>query len=1112
MNRWLWAIVGVAACGWNLPLGAEEPAERFLEKLREAGLYDIASDYLDLMQDSPLVSTRFKEVLPYERAVTLLRQARSNRDLVIREKQLDAAQQALKQFQAERSDHPLLFDAQRESANVVVERAHLKLERAKKPSEAANKALLISDARSLFDEAHKLFTNQHTELKTRLEGIPKVLDPKKDEKRIEARDQMRGHYLQALVLAAVVLEEAADTVEKGSDAYKDYLTTAIKQNDTIYKNYRKFIAGLYARLYQGRCYQKLGNLKEALSYYGELMANEDDDSDVMKLRIEATLYACECWLDPSLGKSVEAIQKGRELVAKIPPHQQRDESVLKLRLVVARASKQYAEELRQKDPKDRQIGPILLEARKFAQAVANVNSDFQKEAQKLLGELGGAVVAPTTKKSYKKFAEAKTAALESYEEIKAPKTNIDYLTEQLPQTTDAEERKAMEAQIAESRILFEQGSRDTIRICRDALGMADTDTDIEDVNSIRNLLCYLHYSMANYYDAAAIGEFVARRFPETAAARTCARIAMASYLKLFQEAKENAKPQIDRWLDELDKDSDGRISLEELNAADDAIKAALASADVNQDNRIDNSELIRLATRFESDRIVDVCNYITQKWADQTEAQEALGTLISFMISEAQLAKAELFLKQIPEDSPQRGAAELRIGQALWGSYVRGMQQLREQQDSAVKAGADKTAVEQQSAASRAELLEVKNRAEKTLDDGVQRMEKSGKIDATLVSAVLSLAQISVDTNQAPKAVALLENDIFGPLKLVAEKHESTQRRGFAEDTYKISLRAYISALSQKDADSKRLIEKANEMMSLLKEAMGSSADGQKALISVYITLARELEQQIKLAPEDTRTNLLHGFRTFLEQVGAGSKELNVLYWVGSTYSSMAESNPQSKDAADYYKRAVDTYQSIIDKGSRKELVLDSGIKNQVYIQLARTKRQQGDFDGAVGLLKDILTENAVLLPVQIEAATTLQEWGAKDPQKYVAAGSGAFPNGKKGMTVWGWGLIANRVANKSQFHNQFYDARYNLATCQYRFALAQKEPDKRDKYLKMARNAISTTVDLYPNLAGDATASQRDFTMAYDQLLKLIQREMKEQETGLAGLKKQKPALPKAG
>ncbi|MFM2093746.1 MAG: hypothetical protein RIS70_870, partial [Planctomycetota bacterium] len=218
MKQW-WIACGFATAilGATAVCMAEEPASQFLDKLRQAGYFDAAIDYLDVMQESPLAPASFKEVLPYERAVTLLKQARSNRDFAVREKQLDAANQALKQFLTERSDHPLLADAQRESANVVLERAHLKMERSKKPTEAANKALLLGDARKLYDEAYQLFTAQHTQLKTQLEAMPKQLDPKRDAKRYEAREQMQKNYLQAQVLAAAVREEAADTVPKGSD-------------------------------------------------------------------------------------------------------------------------------------------------------------------------------------------------------------------------------------------------------------------------------------------------------------------------------------------------------------------------------------------------------------------------------------------------------------------------------------------------------------------------------------------------------------------------------------------------------------------------------------------------------------------------------------------------------------------------------------------------------------------------------------------------------------------------------------------------------------------------------------------------------------------------------
>src|SRR5262249_7210097 len=153
----------------------------------------------------------------------------------------------------------------------------------------------------------------------------------------------------------------------------------------------------------------------------------------------------------------------------------------------------------------------------------------------------------------------------------------------------------------------------------------------------------------------------------------------------------------------------------------------------------------------------------------------------------------------IPKESAQRGSAELKTGQAMWGNYLRGMQSLREQEDKAKIVGPE-AAPPAQIAAKKKELGDLKTRAENTLANGVSRMEKSGKVDATLVSAALSLAQIYVDTNQTPKAIDVLTNEKFGPLVLVKKKHEATQKKGIDEETYKTALRAYISSLgSQKD-------------------------------------------------------------------------------------------------------------------------------------------------------------------------------------------------------------------------------------------------------------------------------------------------------------------------
>src|SRR6266700_2451293 len=136
------------------------------------------------------------------------------------------------------------------------------------------------------------------------------------------------------------------------------------------------------------------------------------------------------------------------------------------------------------------------------------------------------------------------------------------------------------------------------------------------------------------------------------------------------------------------------------------------------------------------------------------------------MIRANKLDQAQKYLDKIPTDSAQRGSAELKMGQALWSSYLDNSKQIRDWENGVqpLPEGADLPARKK-------ELEDLKARARQTLVDGVERMRKSGEVSRVLVTAVLSLAQIYVDTNEPVKAVELLEDPKIGALTLV-EKND----------------------------------------------------------------------------------------------------------------------------------------------------------------------------------------------------------------------------------------------------------------------------------------------------------------------------------------------------
>jgi len=720
-------------------------------------------------------------------------------------------------------------------------------------------------------------------------------------------------------------------------------------------------------------------------------------------------------------------------------------------MAVGRACKAYADQLKAKSPRDTQIRKLLSDGRKYVTFVTRFANDYQEAARRLLPELAGGDAEVATRPEPKSFAEAKNAAKDSIDSMQTANLLLKTLPGRIA-TLKSPEREELQKQLDEARQQSTKGQSDALHYCHVALKMADSETSVDDVNLIRYLLCYLLYSDKHYYDSIVLCEFLARRFPDSQGARQCAKIALAGYVNLYAE-----------------------------NSSDDK--------------------------EWETQQIVAMADYIVKKWPDQPEADEALNTLIPFMIRAKKLKEAQEYLAKIPVESPQRGTAELKTGQALWASYLSGVRQTREWEN-----GTQPLPEAMDLNAHKQDLEELKNKARQTLSDGVERMRKTGETSKVLATAVLSLAQIYVDTNEAEKAVALLEDPKIGVLTLVRNDDPSASDEGVAEETYKTALRAYISSLAGK-ANAAATIEKARGAMDELKAHLAKTSEGQQTLVNIYVSLARDLQRQMEIADPTSKKALGIGFETFLKEVAADATELSVLNWVGDTYLGMGESfgttlkslTPESKS---YFLKAAETYQKILDRGKSDTNFLPPAMTNSIRIKLARAKKYTGDYKLAADILENVLKETPTVLPAQVEAAKLYQDWGGTGKnqfENYYRAIVGARPDAKKSNknTIWGWGEVAARTANNPQFKDQFYHARYNLALCRYNYGLAQADAAKKKEQLQRAKSDIALTAGLYPELGGEEKKKQ------FDNLLKNIQKALGEKTDGLKGL--QTPATPSA-
>ncbi len=580
-------------------------------------------------------------------------------------------------------------------------------------------------------------------------------------------------------------------------------------------------------------------------------------------------------------------------------------------------------------------------------------------------------------------------------------------------------------------------------------------------------------------------------------------------LQSLQQQKETAANEARRWLHEALRASDANTSIDDLNSAryylcflnwdagrlhDAAVLGEFLaqrypdSSAGRQGARIALAAYVKMYAdstgdqkQFEIAQIERMGDAILKRWPGTEESDEAALQLLNFAASRSDWDKAISYLSGISPDSPRRGQAELRAGQTLWSAYLRRAQLPEDERPP------------------QAELDALKQRAQEVLAEGIGRMEKAGNVDATLAAAVFAMAQICVDTGQPDEAIAWLENEKVGPLALVEAKHPIAARQGFAIETYKLALRAYVAVTPQQ-------VDKAEAAMDALEGLVQGAGDANAAenLTKIYVSLGRELEQQLQDLRKSGQTKQLEtvskAFEIFLDRVtkrdsGNSYASLN---WVGETYFSLgagfdAGPGKVSPQATAYFAKAADAYQRMLDTVKEDPKFKDNPESlTGARLRLADCYRRAGKFDEALAVVLDVLKQKPMLLPAQVQAAETLQARGAIDPKNYGLAILGDRPARDGKNAIWGWAKLSQLTMSNEQFAGTFHHARLNLAESRLRYALTEKDATRRANILAAARQDLWTTYKLRPDLGGE------DTTVRYDRLLKQIQNGLGQQESGL--------------
>ena len=286
----LFAIVLIAVAGVNLC--AEEPCERFLQSLRDNGYYDVAIDYLDEMESSPLASTRFKQTLPFEKAQTLISSTSGIRDFNKLEARLSSAESLLKKAESIASTPELKARSQNYQGDLLFRRAAIFFKKAEDGRlTAAEKAEQFSQARSYLKKALEIYGRAKVSYKELIDNFQSDL---RDPESKQRKKMLQATYTVVRVKLPQILEKYADTLEKQDPQRAENLEAAASDFEQLWDRYPNFPAGLDSCLYAARCKYKLGKFAEAIRFLQQLLGLPNN-SALVKLKRKAMVLAADCW-------------------------------------------------------------------------------------------------------------------------------------------------------------------------------------------------------------------------------------------------------------------------------------------------------------------------------------------------------------------------------------------------------------------------------------------------------------------------------------------------------------------------------------------------------------------------------------------------------------------------------------------------------------------------------------------------------------------------------------------------------------------------------------------------------------------------------------------------
>jgi hypothetical protein len=263
---------------------ADEPAKRFLNRLREEGYYEMGLKYLDISAAKNRLPADMKTDLPLERVILMQESLRSVKTPQQRDEKMAAIEKGYREFLAAAPTHSRRSETQTKLGDLLLDRGLSALTESKRPENVVSSDSWRSKSRQAYSEALDLYNKISEELKPILESMAgdKIKSLKIEGKSVkeltELREQYQREYRQSQILQAKTMEFIAQTYDEQAPDRKQWLEKSESSfNAVVEKTTGPQEAGrrMLSLLYLGDVQTQLGKIDEARNSYIRVSENEE---------------------------------------------------------------------------------------------------------------------------------------------------------------------------------------------------------------------------------------------------------------------------------------------------------------------------------------------------------------------------------------------------------------------------------------------------------------------------------------------------------------------------------------------------------------------------------------------------------------------------------------------------------------------------------------------------------------------------------------------------------------------------------------------------------------------------------------------------------------------